>query len=87
MLQEAHSYASLIFTATWYDQFNQNVSRLVSGGEDKTVQIWDITGAHIATYDKHTAPITTVASSRYPADMRIASGSDDGTVHIWTPIP
>jgi WD40 repeat protein len=65
----------------WFDNYNNLNPLFVSGSEDKTVQLWNISGKRIATYTKHTAPVTAVAAS----GSRIASSSADGTVHIWTP--
>lgn len=53
---------------------------LVSGGDDKTVQVWNLAGERLAIYTKHTAAIRSLASQY----NRIASASDDHTVHIWT---
>jgi eukaryotic-like serine/threonine-protein kinase len=58
-------------------------SRVASGGEDGTIQIWEAaTGKLIATYREHTANVLTLAWS---ADgSYIVSGSADGMVYIWT---
>ena len=58
-------------------------SRIASGGEDGTIQIWEAArGKLIVTYRKHTANVLTLAWS---ADRSyIVSGSADGMVHIWT---
>jgi len=58
-------------------------SRIASGGEDGTIQIWEAaTGKLIATYREHNANVLTLAWS---ADRSyIVSGSADGMVYIWT---
>lgn len=61
---------------------------LASGGEDKTVKLWNInTGQEIRTlkkgwwYKGHDAPVRTVAFS--PDGQTLASGSDDNTIKLW----
>lgn len=63
---------------------NRSIFWLASGGEDTTVQVWELSGKRIATYARHTKPIRSLASGPFTSDLRIASASDDGTVHIWT---
>ena len=57
--------------------------RIVSGGDDKTVRIWDAgTGQQVgAPLTGHTELVAGVAFS--PDGRRIASGSWDKTVRIW----
>lgn len=56
--------------------------RIVSGGYDSTVHMWDAaTATLIFTYHEHLDPVVTVAWS--PDGHSIASGSLDHTVHIW----
>lgn len=59
-----------------------NGQRAVSGGEDHSVRIWDITtGELAATLSGHEAPVLTVALS---ADgHRALSGSADGVLVVW----
>jgi WD40 repeat protein/sterol desaturase/sphingolipid hydroxylase (fatty acid hydroxylase superfamily) len=55
---------------------------IVSGGEDRTVKVWDVaTGQERLTLSGHTRPVRSVAIS---ADRRcLISGSDDRTVKVW----
>ncbi len=51
-------------------------------GDDITVQVWEaFTGKHELTYREHTEQINALVWS--PDGMRIASGSDDRTIHVW----
>ncbi len=53
---------------------------LVSGGEDTTVQVWNLTGKLITRYTGHTRPIRSLVSRPSATDLRVASASEDGTV-------
>ncbi len=76
-----HGHKGKVNAVIWFDNYNGLNPLFVSGGEDKTVQLWNISGKRVAMYTKHTAPVTAVAAF----GSRIASSSADGTVHIWTP--
>ena len=56
---------------------------IVSGGDDKTVKIWNLhSGELLNTLAEHTGPVTTVAIS--PDGRTIVSGSSDKTIRIWS---
>jgi WD40 repeat protein len=63
-------------------QFTPDGRGLVTGGEKRTVKIWDpATGGVLNTLPGHTGDVLCVAVSR---DGRwIASGSEDTTVRLW----
>ncbi len=58
-------------------------ARIVSGSDDKTVQVWDaVNGDHRFTFSGLASAVLTVAWS--PDGRRIASGGNsDGTVQVW----
>ena len=57
-------------------------SRLVSGGGDATIKIWDFqTGRELAVLPGHTERITALAVT--PDGKRVISGSADKTLRVW----
>jgi len=57
-------------------------TRIVSGGNDNTIQVWDATtGQRLVTYTGHLGSIWAVTWS--PDGKRIASGGNDSTVQVW----
>jgi WD40 repeat protein len=57
-------------------------TRAVSGNDDGTVRIWDLTTGRVqATLTGHTRPAWSVAIT--PDGSRAVSGSSDGTVRVW----
>jgi len=74
----------------WSASYSPDGTRIVSGGEDKTVRVWNaITGTEVMTLRGHgdypdhpeLSPVTSVAFS--PDGQLIASSSWDYTVKIW----
>lgn len=58
-------------------------SKVASGGEDTTVQIWNAKdGKLLYTYRAHTGNVLALVWS--PDGNTIASGGEDGVVRIWT---
>ncbi|MBT4865890.1 MAG: protein kinase [Planctomycetaceae bacterium] len=61
--------------------FSPDGKRIVSGGNDKTVRVWDtLTGKEVRTLSGHTQWVSSVAFS--PDGKRIVSGSIDG-IRLW----
>ena len=57
-------------------------ARLLSGGNDKTLKLWDLaSGQSTRTFKGHAGPVGSVALSRDGA--RVLSGSWDKTVKLW----
>ncbi|MEK0194662.1 WD40 repeat domain-containing protein [Microcoleus anatoxicus] len=54
---------------------------LVSGGDDNSIKLWDVSGAEELKSGKHSARVRTVAFS--PDGKLIASGDDSGIIKIW----
>ncbi|WP_414587920.1 WD40 repeat domain-containing protein, partial [Scytonema sp. PCC 10023] len=55
--------------------------RIVSGGEDGTVRLWDTQGKLLAELRGHQGTVYSVAIST--DNQRIVSGGSDGTVRLW----
>jgi WD40 repeat protein len=56
---------------------------LASGGEDRTVRIWDVTtGLELLTIKEHIEEVRSIAFS--PDGKTLASGSLDGAVKLWS---
>ena len=55
--------------------------KLVSGSDDSTMMIWDLTSwRHLATCEGHSSAINCALQL---ADGRLVSGSDDLTLKFW----
>src|SRR5260370_20996921 len=74
-----HGHTSTVYTVAW----SPNGTRIASGGNDSTAQIWDArTGHRSVAYSGHTGTVYTLAWS--PDGTRIASGRDDSRIQIWS---
>ena len=62
--------------------FSKDGSKIVSGSEDKSVQVWDTsTGVALQYLNSHTCRVNSVAFSH--DGIHIVSGSDDNSVRVW----
>ena len=62
--------------------FSPDDKWIVSGGEDKTIRIWDShTGKQIRVFEGHSAALSSVAVC--PDGKKIVSGGRDLTLKIW----
>ncbi|MEW1567441.1 hypothetical protein AB0454_31270 [Streptomyces sp. NPDC093509] len=59
----------------------------VSGSDDHTVRLWDLTDHELLKTWRHHYSVRAVAAAPTGPDhaLQIASGSADGTVRLWTP--
>jgi len=65
-----------------YDETYLYCETLISGSDDGTIRIWDLSrGKHIKTLKIHTRRITSLAIANN--SRVLASGSDDETICIW----
>ncbi|SFQ99913.1 c-type cytochrome [Poseidonocella sedimentorum] len=72
---EAHDAA--VMSAAWIDE-----RRLVTGGDDFSLRLWDLGSDRPLRMDGHAGKVASVAVS--PSGARIASASWDGRIGLWT---
>ena len=64
-------------------QFSNDGKRLFAGGSNGNVLVWDAEGGQfLHTMTGHSGSIRSLAVS--PDGQRLASGSDDKTIDIWS---
>jgi WD40 repeat protein len=72
-------HGGFVYSVTW----NQDGSRLATGGADGTIKLWDPSdGTEVLTLAAHAGTIWSVAWS--PDGASLASGGADRRVRIWT---
>jgi WD40 repeat protein len=86
----SHAPGTTIFTYRGHSAgvhavaWSPDSKRIVSGSDDKTLQVWDAaTGEHVLRYSRHSDGVTSVAWS--PDGKHIVSGSHDCTAQVWDP--
>ena len=63
-------------------KFHPDGTCLASGGQDKTIKIWDIRSQRlIQKYDAHSAPCNEI--DFHPNGRYLLSSSNDSTLKIW----
>src|SRR6266404_408937 len=73
-----HSHSDKVRAVAW----SPNGAHIVSGSDDKTVQVWEaITGDHLFTYMELADAVSAVSWS--PDSAHIASAGNDATVQVW----
>ena len=62
--------------------FNAESNRLVTGGADRLVKVWDVSsGKELHSFAGHAGSVAAVLFG--PDGKQVYSGSTDGTVKIW----
>jgi WD40 repeat protein len=64
--------------------FSPDGRRLVAGGEENTVKIWDVQSSEeLKSLRGHTGDVWAAAFSPDPGGRWVASAGEDGTVKVW----
>lgn len=67
-------------------KWNQSGSRLLGGGRDSTIRLYDTEGSSVRSiqeYRQHTGSITSLAFDSPESEHMFASTSKDNTFRIW----
>lgn len=70
-------HTGIVYSVAW----SPDGTRLVSGADDNTVQVWNSAGSKLAVYSGHTSAVVYVSWS--PDGKQVASASNDNTVKVW----
>ena len=62
-------------------QFSPQGDRIVTGGYDETVRLWDLQGQELTKFEGHQGIVGSVQFS--PQGDRIVTSGDDGTARLW----
>lgn len=70
--------------SVWGVAFSPDGRLAVSGGDDRTVRLWDTAdGRELCRFDGHSDHVTSAAFS--PDGRQVISSGSDGTIRIWDP--
>ncbi|PZO41887.1 MAG: hypothetical protein DCF19_08440 [Pseudanabaena frigida] len=65
----------------WSAEFSPDGSKIVTGGLDRVIKLWQIDGLELAQFIGHSAPIRSTTFS--PDGQTILSSSSDKTIALW----
>ena len=61
--------------------FSPDGKQVLTGSEDKTAKLWDLSGREIQTFSGHASSVWSVAFS--PDGKQVLTGSEDKTAKLW----